>query len=1083
MDAAVPPILLKNLERLTSREACQRGLDLFTEGAVLDVRRTGRSFEFRVANDRAGFALTRITFGTQQLSAQCNCHQPQRFCEHAVASLFQLSRDAPSYTDFLTAAELRPECLPGTVACPIDPEPGRDAFTANGTASAQRRDLPELLSPEGRETDLRLRIPEPLTTMSSRWHRVNVMPQLRFRTRPYSATNVKRLVEAGQASGGMRLEDFTPQQQQILRFLARQTEWHGNLFQLSAYELADLFHCLIGFPFVHVGGKRLVVHGERLEPVLLASASDGGATVRPRLRLPDRGSLPSRQLSYIVGRGGYWIGLGLEYWWLAGTMTPAWLLLFMDGKATRLSEEELERLAERCSRGLIPAAIAPDRDVPAVFGHEGQCTPVLSLHWQNTTLSATLGFDYDGRVIGSHDPHLLWQRNRFVARDDVAERSAVNRLTEVGFRRHPRGPDRIELKGAQKIWRFLDQHLDELTPTWRIYWTSDFLDRRAESGALALSVAPGKETPSWFEVECRLRAPDGSPLAWQSLVNAARQHRSCLYTGTGAVMTLPDELRQTLLLLDRRASSQQDNVLRFGTYSAIAISAAVLPYLEPGRAKKWQRLHERLSRPHSPSPVHLPPELSRRLRDYQMDGVTWLKLLEVCGVHGILADEMGLGKTIQALAYITARRLERPNAKPALIVCPTSLVENWLIEASRFTPQLRRTAVRGNDRQAQIHQIDQADLVVTSYALLRRDVEAYSKHQFDTLVLDEAQHIKNPQTANARTCKALRAERRIILTGTPVENSLAEVWSLFDFLLPGLLGSRQEFRQCVEVPANSGDRDRVTAEVARQIRPFILRRTKDQVCRELPPKIEQVVCCELEDRQRQLYDGLLLTGRQLLNEAKRDGWNSRRFEVLSLIMRLRQVCCHPNLLPAEMRVGYPEDGPSAKTELAREIVMEALDDDHRILFFSQFTGVLGLFRTWLEDSGIRYEYLDGSTKDRQQRVDRFNEDTGIPLFLLSLRAGGTGLNLTGADTVIHYDQWWNPMVEDQATDRTHRIGQSRPVTSLKLVVRHTIEERILDLQDSKRQLFQQLLEGVPTNLGELNPEDIEVLLEPETPTC
>jgi len=679
MDAAIPPILLENLGRLAGQETCRRGVSLFEERAVLDIRRNGRSLECRVANDQAGFVLTRITFGVHQLSSQCTCNLPRRFCEHAVASLLQLSRDVPGSTDVLTVPGFRPEEQQGDGAWSTAWEAGDES--PDSDRSADQRDRADLLRSGATGAGVRLRIPERLTVMSTRWHSANVAVQLKYRNRVYSAANVKRLVESGHASGGMQLDEFTAQQQQVLRFLARQTEWHGNLFQLSAYDLADLFHCLISFPSVYVRDARLVVHGERLEPVLVSEVTADDTVLRPQLRLHERGCLPPGRLTYITGRAGYWVGLGHEYWWLPGVLTPSWLRLFVKGKPMRLMQDEFEDVADRCARGIIPAAIVRADDTPAVVGRKGRCRPVLSLDWRKTMVEATLEFDYDGHSVRMADPHLLWQGSHFIARDDIAEHGAVEQLAGFGFKARPKRIGRFQLRGAKRLWQFVTSHLDEISGDWQVYWSSEFLDRRAESGAVTLSVMPKREAANWFELECHLRAPNGALLSWDSLLNAARQGRSCLHTEDGAVMGIPDELRQVMLLLARRATSSRDNTVRFGAYSALAISDAVAPYLVPGRLRKWLQLRERLTKPRSASPVRLPPGLRKRLRDYQMDGVLWLNLLERCGVHGILADEMGLGKTIQALAYIAARRLACPDAKPALVVCPTSLVENWLVDA------------------------------------------------------------------------------------------------------------------------------------------------------------------------------------------------------------------------------------------------------------------------------------------------------------------------------------------------------------------------------------------------------------------
>jgi len=453
-----------------------------------------------------------------------------------------------------------------------------------------------------------------------------------------------------------------------------------------------------------------------------------------------------------------------------------------------------------------------------------------------------------------------------------------------------------------------------------------------------------------------------------------------------------------------------------------------------------------------------------------------MSMLESNGFNGILADEMGLGKTVQALTLLLMRIRNTKKTRPSLVVCPTSLVENWYLEAKKFIPDLNVVTIEGSDRLPTLKRLKKFDLAITSYALLRRDIDEYNKVHFDYIVLDEAQHIKNPQTANAKTCKSLQADHRLILTGTPVENSLRELWSLFDFLQPGMLGTQKFFHERYELVTTDADELERARELARQIRPFILRRTKIEVCKQLPPKIEQIVYCEFEKPQRQLYNAILDLGGQMLRQAREEGFKKNRMQLLSLLLRMRQACCHPDLLPPEYKPKKNGFTGSAKMDLLKEIVLEAIDGEHRMLIFSQFTGMLKLIVPWLEEQEIKYEYLDGSTKNRQERVDKFNKDSSIPVFLISLKAGGTGLNLTGADTVIHYDQWWNPMVEDQATDRTHRIGQEKPVTAIKLVTHNSIEEKIVALQDEKRKLFNQLIGGAPAKLGDLVSEDFEFLL-------
>ncbi|HEY0370306.1 MAG TPA: DEAD/DEAH box helicase, partial [Chthoniobacterales bacterium] len=457
------------------------------------------------------------------------------------------------------------------------------------------------------------------------------------------------------------------------------------------------------------------------------------------------------------------------------------------------------------------------------------------------------------------------------------------------------------------------------------------------------------------------------------------------------------------------------------------------------------------------------PQLDERLRDYQREGVAWLWRLAHSNLGGILADEMGLGKTVQTLAFLRALRADQP----ALIVCPTSLVTNWRNEAQRFAPDLRVLALEGPDRQTRFPQIATSNIVLTSYALLQRDAEKYRDLQFSTVVLDEAQHIKNPDTQNAQAAFALRAHHRFVLTGTPIENSVRDLWSIMNFALPGYLGSRADFRERYEQPLARGEAPDVQRRLARRMRPFLLRRKKADVAKELPDKIEQQVICDLTAEQRAAYDGLLSEIQSGLTSSNaNDG--AKRMQMLVGLLRLRQVCC-------DLRLVTDKAG-SAKLELLDELLEEAIDGGHRVLVFSQFVSMLALIRERLDADKIAFSYLDGSTKDRQSVVDRFQNDANIPVFLMSLKAGGVGLNLSAADTVVHFDPWWNYAAEAQATDRAHRIGQTRVVTAYKLIARDTVEEKIVKLQAKKRSASEATIGSEEPLMSGLTTEDLEELL-------
>ena len=474
--------------------------------------------------------------------------------------------------------------------------------------------------------------------------------------------------------------------------------------------------------------------------------------------------------------------------------------------------------------------------------------------------------------------------------------------------------------------------------------------------------------------------------------------------------------------------------------------------------------------------LQTPPlgNLESVLRPYQKEGVGWLGFLRQHGFGGILADEMGLGKTVQVLAHLrSVKQTTSGRGAPSLVVCPSSLVFNWEAEARKFTPELRVLALHGADRRGLFPKIPSSDLVVTSYALLRRDAENYRGLEFDTLALDEAQHIKNRQTQNAQAVKAVRASHRLVLTGTPVENSVLDLWSLFDFLMPGYLGAADDFRERYEIPIMRERSAAVQARLARRLRPFVLRRLKREVATDLPEKIEQVSFCELNPEQRAVYQQVLEAGRrEVLDAVNAQGLAGSRMVVLTALLRLRQICCDLRLLKS-----VAAESVSGKVELFKELLEEILDGGHRALIFSQFTSMLSLLREELSSQKIGFCYLDGSTTDRARVVDQFQRDANVPVFLISLKAGGVGLNLTGADTVIHFDPWWNPAVEAQATDRAHRLGQKKVVTSYKLIARGTVEEKILNLQTRKRALTQGLLGGEESLAEALNWEDIRELLE------
>ncbi|MGN6368034.1 MAG: DEAD/DEAH box helicase [Phycisphaerae bacterium] len=474
-------------------------------------------------------------------------------------------------------------------------------------------------------------------------------------------------------------------------------------------------------------------------------------------------------------------------------------------------------------------------------------------------------------------------------------------------------------------------------------------------------------------------------------------------------------------------------------------------------------------------PVAPPSSLAATLRPYQRDGLSWLQFLREHNFSGILADDMGLGKTVQAIAHILAEKEAGRATAPSLVIAPTSLMPNWRAEAEKFAPSLKTLVLHGGGRKARFDEIPTHDLVITSYALLTKDREILEKQNFHLLLLDEAQYIKNAKTQWAEICRALNSNHRLCMTGTPMENHLGELWSLMHFLSPGYLGSEKQFRRIYRDPIEKSQDAARRSALARRIRPFIMRRRKEEVAADLPEKTEIVRNVELDGKQRDLYETIRIAMHERVRaEVEKKGLARSHIVILDALLKLRQVCCDPRIVKLERAKSVKE---SAKLDLLTEMLPEMISEGRRVLLFSQFTSMLDLLEPALNKLKIPFVRLDGSTADRETPVKTFQSGK-VPLFLISLKAGGTGLNLTAADTVIHYDPWWNPAVERQATDRAHRIGQDKKVFVYKLVTTGTVEEKILAMQERKKELVAGLLgEGAQENL-QLSKEDLDHLFDP-----
>jgi len=547
----------------------------------------------------------------------------------------------------------------------------------------------------------------------------------------------------------------------------------------------------------------------------------------------------------------------------------------------------------------------------------------------------------------------------------------------------------------------------------------------------------------------------------------------------GTLGVLPEEWLRKYGLLSA-LGTQTEGSLRFSRSQAGLLDALLAGEPDVAVDERFRQARERIARFHGVRPEKAPPGFCGELRCYQEEGLGWLLFLEEFGLGGCLADDMGLGKTVQVLALLESRRQLRQagprpaggnggrrSRRPSLVVVPKSLVFNWKEEALRFAPRLAILDHTGLNRTRDAQTFESFDLVLTTYGTLRRDVLLFKDAVFHYAILDEAQAIKNADSESAKAARLLRADHRLALSGTPIENHLGELWSLFEFLNPGILGPAGRFHAAA--PEVSQE---TLALLARGLRPFILRRTKGEVVKDLPARTEQTIFCELEPAQQKLYGELRDHYRQsLLGRVEREGIARIKLQVLEALLRLRQAACHPGLLDPRRA-----EEPGGKLEALLPQLCEVLEEGHKALVFSQFTRFLGILRTRLDRLKIEYEYLDGKTLDRAARVRRFQEDPECRLFLISLKAGGLGLNLTAAEYVFLLDPWWNPAVEAQAVDRAHRIGQQNPVFAYRFIARDTVEEKVLELQQTKRRLADAIIGADNSLIRNLKREDLQLLL-------
>ncbi len=747
----------------------------------------------------------------------------------------------------------------------------------------------------------------------------------------------------------------------------------------------------------------------------------------------------------------------------------AWVARLRSFGPIAIPRAEAGALLETLARsGVAPASLPPDLRYDVVDGTPRPRIRVGRPDRQNPyalrqDLRASVQFDYDGIVVDGPPGATAYdgEHRRLVRRDRPAEQAAIDRLHQLGFRYTWSHFESRQILGISPD-QFPKVVHTLVTEGWRV---------EAEGRAFRSAVGMQLEVTSgidWFDLHGEIDFGDGRSAPFPQLLAAIARGEDVVVLDDGSVGLLPEEWLRRYAAISGLGSSE-GNAIRFGRSQAALLDALLAAQPAIAYDEVFARVRSELRTFGGLTAADAPASFRGTLREYQREALGWFEFLRRFNFGGCLADDMGLGKTVMVLALLDGCRQSRPAGirVPSVVVVPKSLVFNWMEEASRFAPGLKVLDYTGPLRDAAA--IRDADLVLTTYGTLRRDAVALSEIEFDYAILDEAQAIKNAATASAKAARLLRARHRLALSGTPIENHLGELWSLFEFLNPGLLGTARAFQRASGARGHS---DEELEWLSRALRPFLLRRTKEQVAPELPRRTEQTLQCELEGAQRRHYDELRAHYREtLLARVARDGVNRSKMQILEALLRLRQAACHSGLIDPRRAAE-----PSAKFDVLIPRLAEVIEEGHKALVFSQFTSFLALLRPRLDALGMRYEYLDGRTRDRAARVERFQTDPDCKLFLISLKAGGLGLNLTAAEYVFLLDPWWNPAAEAQAIDRAHRIGQSRHVFAYRLLARDTVEEKVAELQRTKRQLADAILSADAGLVRTLKAEDLELLL-------
>ncbi len=1090
----------RGLRRLFGSNTFLRGLEYFRRRVLEDVQVASHSATATVRGGEGEPIVTRVELGPEGIQSTCNgptCGKLSRHCRHAAALVISVRDQARAERG---KREPGPPPAPSAPSQALPPHPvgegrrlGRHERRARASGSTFAAAPMAAGLPPAPQADATLAATGMGAWLPPEGHQAARRLEFRIHVR---STGLTVTVLDAQAR-----QPLLPSQALAWQAL-HPTPERDALRLLARFETGNVRH-----PTVELRGEdaaELLPHLEPvrvlLEPALMQLRFEE-EPLRPRFDLESFGGdtivakasfeRPSDKRRFPLS-SGVW----LEGW-------PCWHLDTQVGVARRIDKRVSPAALRRLMR--VPSVAEPMnqlarivmQEMPRIAFEVGAELPELSqvvdlidmppvfrlraggsLVAASVQLYAAYGAqEVQVRADGISLP-LLFQpgsdgarRPRCIRVDIPAQQEAAERLTGLGLAPDESG-EAFVARGDAAI-QFWSEGLGQLPEEWDLFVPDDLVGTQVRTKPVA-AFAKVTSGMDWLSVKLSFES-EGAVVSRDELRRCLSEGRRYVRLDDGSFA--PFDANAVRQLLDR----ELELVTAAGKSGKIPLAHAgriqelLQAVGESNVSANARQLFAKLSDIEQIEAVKKPRALKATLRPYQEAGLSWLRFVHDIASGGVLADDMGLGKTVQTIALLLSVRQDlqkEGQTLRTLIVAPTSVVRNWERELERFAPTLPIALWHGADRHEHADTVKAAEVVITSYALLRRDEEFLSSLDLTYAILDEAQHIKNPLSATAASAKRLRARRRLALTGTPIENRLSEIWSIFDFVSPQLLGSLEKFEARFGKPIESGDY-KVAQRLRAIIHPFILRRTKQEVAKDLPEKIETDQVCELLGEQKSLYQQVAREVRaQVLGEVERVGLAKSHIQILAGLTRLRQAACDPRLLGLPREFG---DDDSGKLVALRELVANAVEGGHKVLVFSQFVMMLKLIERALKEDGVPYEYLDGSTKDRMERVERFQEDPAVPVFLISLKAGGTGLNLTAADTVIHFDPWWNPAVEQQATDRAHRIGQSKVVTVYRLVASGTIEEKILQLKAKKKDIAHSVLSEDAGGMKKLTKADLDEL--------